>query len=123
MALKKFRAPSLPNPPHEYDVTYVRQLVRTIELYFSQLDSQTPNQAQSYTAEYFYGGAVTPGGYTTDARNALTVDAGAVVFDTTLKKLCFFTGVDWEIVLSTPDVATALSGVSASLAVGTITHV
>lgn len=57
MALEKFRAPPLPNPPQDYDPTYVRQLIRGLELYFTQLDSFTPNQAQSYRADNFYGGA------------------------------------------------------------------
>lgn len=56
MALEKFRAPPLPNAPVNYDPQYVRQLVRVLELYFSQLDSLTPNQAQSYRADNFYGG-------------------------------------------------------------------
>lgn len=56
MALEKFRAPPLPNAPTQYDPQYVRQLVRVLELYFSQLDSLTPNQAQSYRADHFYGG-------------------------------------------------------------------
>lgn len=57
MALDKFRAPPLPNPPSAYDPQYVRQLVRAIEIYFSQLDSNTPNYAQSYTANEFIGGS------------------------------------------------------------------
>lgn len=56
MALQKFKHAPLPNPPSEYDPQYVRQLVRVLELYFNQLDSLTPNEAQSYTADYFYGG-------------------------------------------------------------------
>ncbi len=56
MALEKFKAAPLPNPPATYDPQYVRQLIRVIELYFSQLDSFTPNQAQSYRADNFYGG-------------------------------------------------------------------
>lgn len=59
MALEKFRAPPLPNAPSQYDPQYVRQLVRVLELYFSQLDSLTPNQAQSYRADHFYGGDFT----------------------------------------------------------------
>jgi len=57
MALERFRAPPLPNPPQDYDPTYIRQLIRVLELYFTQLDSFTPNQAQSYRADNFYGGA------------------------------------------------------------------
>jgi hypothetical protein len=56
MALTKFRAAPLPNPPSEYDAQYVRQVVRVLETYFSQLDSTTPNYAESYTADDFFGG-------------------------------------------------------------------
>lgn len=56
MALEKFRAAPLPIPGIEYDQQYMLQLIRVIGLYFSQLDSLTPNQAQSYRADNFYGG-------------------------------------------------------------------
>jgi len=56
MALDKFKAAPLPNPPAQYDPQYVRQLIRVLETYFSQLDSNTPNHAQSYTADDFFGG-------------------------------------------------------------------
>lgn len=56
MALTKFKAAPLPNPPSEYDAQYIRQVIRVLETYFSQLDSNTPNYAQSYTADDFYGG-------------------------------------------------------------------
>jgi len=56
MALVNFRAPPLPNPPGSYDAQYLRQLMRSLERYFSQLDSLTPNQAQSYKADEFIGG-------------------------------------------------------------------
>lgn len=58
MALTKFRAAPLPNPPAAYDAQYVRQLIRVLETYFSQLDSKTPNYAESYTADFFYGNGV-----------------------------------------------------------------
>lgn len=57
MALKKFRAAPLPNPPAQYDAQHIRQMIRVIETYFSQLDSNTPNYAQDYTADNFFGGA------------------------------------------------------------------
>lgn len=63
MALKNFRASPLPNPPQEYDAQYIRQLIRGLELYFSQLDSNVDNYAKTYTADNFYGsgtGLVTP---------------------------------------------------------------
>lgn len=56
MALTRFRAAPLPNPPAEYDAQHIRQLIRVLENYFSQLDSRTPNYAESYTADFFYGG-------------------------------------------------------------------
>jgi hypothetical protein len=56
MALVKFRSSPLPNPPAQYDPQYIRQMIRVLETYFSQLDSNTPNYAQSYTADDFFGG-------------------------------------------------------------------
>ena len=53
MALDRFKAAPLPNPPAEYDSQYVRQLIRVLENYFSQLDSRTPNNAEKYTADAF----------------------------------------------------------------------
>lgn len=55
MAMSKFKAAPLPNPPADWDPQYMRQVMRVLEIYFSQLDSNTPNYAQSYTADYFYG--------------------------------------------------------------------
>jgi len=56
MALEKFRASPLPIPGAEYDQQYMLQLIRVLGIYFSQLDSLTPNQAQSYRADEFFGG-------------------------------------------------------------------
>lgn len=56
MALDHFRAAPLPNPPMLYDPQYMRQLIRVLETYFTQLDSNTPNHAETYTADDFYGG-------------------------------------------------------------------
>ena len=50
MALEKFKANPLPIPKAAYDQQYMLQLIRVIELYFRQLDSQTP-----ISAEYFRG--------------------------------------------------------------------
>lgn len=58
MALDKFRAAPLPNPPANYDPQYIRQVIRVLENYFSQLDSNTPNHAQKYTADNFYGSGI-----------------------------------------------------------------
>lgn len=59
MALDKFRAAPLPNPPAQWDPQYMRQVIRVLELYFNQLDSNTPNHAEKYTADLFVGGSFT----------------------------------------------------------------
>jgi hypothetical protein len=58
MALDKFRAAPLPNPPAQYDAQYIRQVIRVLETYFSQLDSRAGNNAESYTADFFYGSGI-----------------------------------------------------------------
>jgi len=57
MALKNFRMSPLPRPPKDYDPQFFQQFMRTLEMYFSQLDSQAPNSAQTYTADYFITGS------------------------------------------------------------------
>ena len=57
MALDRFRAPPLPNPPAQWDPQYMRQVLRSLEIYFSQLDSRTPNNAEQYSADRFVGGS------------------------------------------------------------------
>jgi len=76
MALEKFRAPALPLPPREYDEQYISQLVRALRLYFNQLDSKTPNQAESYRADRFIGGE-----FTGETVNATTVNSTTVNTD------------------------------------------
>jgi hypothetical protein len=56
MALVGFRAPALPLPPGQYDAQQQSELVRALRLYFNLIDSLTPQQAQSYRAENFFGG-------------------------------------------------------------------
>ena len=56
MAFTKFKAPALPVPPLQYDQRYHTDLIRVLRLYFNILDSLTPQQAESYTADNFYGG-------------------------------------------------------------------
>ena len=58
MALDKFRAAPLPNPPSAYDAQYIRQVIRVLETYFSQLDSRAGNNAETYTADFFYGSGI-----------------------------------------------------------------
>jgi hypothetical protein len=99
MAMDKFKAPPLPNPTGQWDAQYMRQVLRVLEIYFSQLDSNTPNHAQKYTAGTFEGILATKN-VTTTEKNALTPSAGWVVFDTTLGKLCVYTGSAWQTVTS-----------------------
>ena len=99
MALDLFNAPPLPNAPKEYDAQYIRQVLRVIEIYFAQLDSRTPNNAQKYTADTFNGIMATKN-VTTTEKNALTPSKGWVVFDTTLGKLCVYSGSAWQTVTS-----------------------
>jgi hypothetical protein len=63
MALEKFKASPLPTPPDEYDRLFIQQMMRVIEIYFGQLDSKTPNYAESYRADNFYGGLFSGDGY------------------------------------------------------------
>lgn len=58
MALDRFKAAPIPNPPAEYDAQYMRQVIRVIETYFSQLDSRAGNNAETYTANFFYGSGI-----------------------------------------------------------------
>jgi hypothetical protein len=58
MALDKFKAAPIPNPPADYDAQYMRQVIRVLETYFSQLDSRAGNNAQTYTADFFYGSGI-----------------------------------------------------------------
>jgi len=41
LSLRKFKHPSLPLPPQEYDIQYFAQLIRVINLFFSQINSKT----------------------------------------------------------------------------------
>lgn len=63
MALEKFSAPALPIPTPEYNQEQFIQVFRALRLYFNQLDSLTPNQAESYRADHFYGGDFSGDGY------------------------------------------------------------
>lgn len=76
MALDKFKAAPLPNAPAQYDPQYIRQLIRVLEVYFSQLDSDAANHASKYTANEFVGGAFS--GTDITATNVATISLSAV---------------------------------------------
>jgi hypothetical protein len=50
MGMVQFRAPALPLPGETYNQRQADELLRALRIYFNQLDSLTPNQAQSYAA-------------------------------------------------------------------------
>lgn len=62
MAMTKFRAPALPLPGQEYSQQQITQLIRALQLYFNQLDSLTPLEADSFTGINFIGGLFTGAG-------------------------------------------------------------
>ena len=63
MALIGFRAPALPLPREQYDRQQMDQLINALRLYFNKLDSLTPQQANSYRADEFFGGVFYGDGY------------------------------------------------------------
>ncbi len=75
MALDKFRASPLPNPPTQWDPQYMRQVIRVLEIYFSQLDSNAANHASKYTADEFVGGSFS--GTSIDATDVSTITLSA----------------------------------------------
>jgi hypothetical protein len=56
MGMVQFRAPALPLLGETYNQRQADELLRALRIYFNQLDSLTPNQAQSYRADAFFGG-------------------------------------------------------------------
>jgi hypothetical protein len=89
MALDKFRAAPLPNPPAQYDPQYLRQVIRVLETYFSQLDSRTPNNAQKYTADEFVGGSFSGTSVNSTSISTITLDAVAADIDTQVSARIF----------------------------------
>jgi hypothetical protein len=79
MALDKFNAAPLPNPPSQWDPQYMRQVIRVIETYFSQLDSLTPNSSQQYTADRFIGGSFSGTSINATSVSADTLSANQAV--------------------------------------------
>ena len=121
MALVGFKHSPLPNPTQDYDAQNMRQLIRVIELYFSQLDSQTPNQAQSYTASAFIGGTITLGNYTNAEKLLLTPATGMMVFDTTLNQISVYYSGGWRGISTVPSTTVVPTAVSATGSIGTVT--
>ena len=89
------KAPNLITAPVEYDQQNQQQLLNMLRLYFNQLDNFTQTQIQSTL-----NGIVVPN-FTTTQKDALVAPvAGQVIFDTTLAKLCVYSGTAWQTVTS-----------------------
>ena len=73
MALVGFRAPALPLPPNDYDRRQFDELVRSLRVYFNLIDSLTPQQAQSYRADNFFGGA-----FSGDSISSANINGGVI---------------------------------------------
>jgi hypothetical protein len=73
MALVGFRAPALPLPPQDYNRQQFDELVRALRVYFNLIDSLTPQQAQSYRADNFFGGI-----FTGDSLSAANINGGVI---------------------------------------------
>lgn len=63
MGMVKFKSPALPLPREEYDRQYIDQLLRVLTIYFNQLDSLTPIQADQFIGDTFTGGVFFGKGY------------------------------------------------------------
>ena len=96
MALTKFNPGPLPNPGKEWDQQYMRQVIRVLEIYFNQLESSTPNFAESYTADRL----ILNGKTTAEKLDLPDVLPGTVIYDKTLKKLCLYNGTAWQTITS-----------------------
>ena len=110
MGMEKFRAAPLPMPPDQYDPRYIRQVLRVLEIYFDQLDSLTPNQANSYRADNFYGGLFSGDGYGLKLPHIAASDstdqiAGGNNTATVVKWNTLDSGYEWT--LAAPGSATA----------------
>ena len=89
MALDRFRAAPLPNPPAEYDPQYIRQFIRVLESYFSQLDSRAANNAEQYSADRFIGGSFSGTSINSTSINTTLLDAVAADIDTQVSDRIF----------------------------------
>ena len=110
MALIGFRAPALPLPTREYDRRQQDLLINALRLYFNLLDSLTPQQAESYKADNFYGGLFSGDGYGLKLPHIAASDstdqiAGGNNTPTVVKWNTLDSGYKWT--LSAPGSATA----------------
>ena len=100
----RFSAPALPLPRSDYERQYFDQLIRVLTLYFNQLDSTTPLEADAFYGGTFYGegyGIKFPHIAASDSTDQRTTDNTATVVNwNTLDS-----GYEWT--LNSPGSATA----------------
>lgn len=75
MGMLKFKSPALPLPRELYDRQYFDQFIRVLTLYFNQLDSATPIQADEFIGRFFVAevsSSITATGTTQNAAVELT---------------------------------------------------
>lgn len=89
------KAPNLSIAPVEYSKQYADMLNNILRLYFNTIDNYAQAQAQSTL-----NGIVVPN-FTTVQKVAIVAPvAGQTIFDTTLAKLCVYSGTAWQTVTS-----------------------
>ena len=89
------KAPNLSIAPVEYSKQYADMLNNILRLYFNTLDNYAQAQTQSTL-----NGIVVPN-FTTVQKVAIVAPvAGQTIFDTTLAKLCVYSGTVWQTVTS-----------------------
>ena len=89
------KAPNLPNATAEYDPT-AQDIFRSIlRIYFNTIDNFIQYQALGTVNGVVFANVITA------QKNALVSPrAGQVVFDTSLAKLCVYSGAAWQTITS-----------------------
>lgn len=89
------KAPNLPTAPLEYDPRAQDMLTNVLRLYFSTIDNLTQTLVLNTVNGTVFATV------TTAQKNAIiSPKAGQVVFDTTLAKLCVYSGAAWQTITS-----------------------
>lgn len=89
------KAPNLSIAPVVYSKQYADMLNNILRLYFNTIDNYAQAQTQSTL-----NGVVVPN-FTTVQKIAIVAPvAGQTIFDTTLAKLCVYSGTAWQTVNS-----------------------
>ncbi len=113
-----FRAPPMPVPPAQYSQQYNTQLIRVLGVYFSQLDSRTPIQADAFIGGTFEGTTFTGdhfvGGDFTGSGVGITLPYGSF-YDTTNQAGGSVT-TEYPMRLATTDISSGVSVASRSAA-------